>query len=145
SDYGQKHGMFAMGNRWDNEVGRHTFASVKDGTSNTMMVAEKFVFVNEYQGGNGADDTGPFAGVDGDTVRSCAALTADDGNHIAHGPNGDKWGATPLSNPHVDVSINTVPQLNGDTWTTSMQLGSAHPAGINAVFGDGSVHNIKYG
>ncbi len=26
-----------------------------------------------------------------------------------------------------------------------MQFGSAHPAGINAVFADGSVHNIKYG
>jgi prepilin-type processing-associated H-X9-DG protein len=26
-----------------------------------------------------------------------------------------------------------------------MQFGSAHPAGINAVFADGSVHNVKYG
>jgi hypothetical protein len=24
-------------------------------------------------------------------------------------------------------------------------FGSAHPAGINTVFGDGSVHNVKYG
>jgi prepilin-type N-terminal cleavage/methylation domain-containing protein/prepilin-type processing-associated H-X9-DG protein len=138
-DYGQNHSVFSMGNRWQGEVTRHTFASVKDGTSNTMMVAEKFVFVNQYQGGNGCDDTGPFAGVDGDTVRTSASLQTSilpDGNNI---------GPVPLSNPHQDVSINSVPQLNGDTWNTSMQLGSAHPAGINAVFADGSVHNIKYG
>src|SRR6266851_625260 len=139
-DYGQHHGVLSMGNRWDGEVTRHTFASVKDGTSNTMMVAEKFVFVNQYPGGNGCDDTGPFEGVDGDTVRTCASLQTSilpvGGNNI---------GPVPLSNPHQDVTINSVPQLMGDTWNTSMQLGSAHPAGINAVFADGSVHNIKYG
>jgi prepilin-type processing-associated H-X9-DG protein len=131
NDYGQNHGVFSMGNRWQGEVTRHTFASVKDGTSNTMMVAEKFVFVNEYQGGNGTDDTGPFEGIDGDTVRTTASRQTSTGD--------------PLANPSRDVSINSVPQLNGDTWTTCMQLGSAHPAGINAVFADGSVHNIKYG
>jgi prepilin-type processing-associated H-X9-DG protein len=138
-DYGQNHGVFSMGNRWQGELTRHTFASVKDGTSNTMMVAEKFVFVNQYQGGNGCDDTGPFEGVDGDTVRSCATLQSS----ILH--DGTNIGPVPLSNPHQDVTINSVPQLMGDTWNTSMQLGSAHPAGINAVFADGSVHNIKYG
>jgi prepilin-type N-terminal cleavage/methylation domain-containing protein len=139
-DYGQNHSVFSMGNRWQGEVTRHTFASVKDGTSNTMMVAEKFVFVNEYQGGNGCDDTGPFEGVDGDVVRTCASLQTSilpiDGNNI---------GPVPLANPHQDVNVSSVPQLMGDTWNTSMQLGAAHPAGINAVFADGSVHNIKYG
>ena len=24
-------------------------------------------------------------------------------------------------------------------------FGSAHPAGVNALFGDGSVHNVKFG
>ena len=139
SDYGQNHGVFSMGNRWQGEVTRHTFASVKDGTSNTMMVAEKFVFVGDYPGGNGADDTGPFEGVDGDTVRTSASL------QTSTLPDGTNIGPVPLSNPHQDVSINSVPQLQGDTWNTSMQLGSAHPAGINAVFADGSVHNIKYG
>jgi len=139
SDYGQNHGVFSMGNRWQGEVTRHTFASVKDGTSNTMMVAEKFIFTDQYQGGNGADDTGPFAGVDGDTVRTCASLTSPTL------PDGSTYGAIPLSNPHVDVNLRGTPQLNNDDWTTSMQLGSAHPAGINAVFADGSVHNVKYG
>jgi prepilin-type processing-associated H-X9-DG protein len=133
SDYGQNHGVLSMGNRWQGEVTRHTFASVKDGTSNTMMVAEKFCFVDQYITGNGADDTGPIEGLDGDTTRTSATCQTN------------RAGAIPLSNPHQDVSINSVPQLNGDEWTTVMQLGSAHPAGINAVFADGSVHNIKYG
>jgi prepilin-type processing-associated H-X9-DG protein len=32
-----------------------------------------------------------------------------------------------------------------DSWEHCMFFGSAHPAGINAVFADGSVHNVKYG
>jgi prepilin-type N-terminal cleavage/methylation domain-containing protein/prepilin-type processing-associated H-X9-DG protein len=138
-DYGQTHSVFSMGNRWQGEVTRHTFASIKDGTSNTMMVGEKFVFVGDYGGGNGTDDTGPFEGVDGDTVRTCASL------QTSILPDGTNIGPVPLSNPHVDVNVNNYPQLQGDTWNTSMQLGSAHPAGINAVFADGSVHNVKYG
>ncbi len=139
SDYGQTHSVFPMGNRWQGEVTRHTFASIKDGTSNTMMLAEKFVFVGDYGGGNGTDDTGPFEGVDGDTVRTTASL------QTSILPDGTNIGPVPLSNPHVDVDVNNYPQLQGDTWNTSMQLGSAHPAGINAVFADGSVHNVKYG
>src|SRR5262249_31646424 len=71
-DFGLHHGVIPIGNRWAGELTRHTFASVKDGTSNTMMVGEKFVPINDYGGGNGADDTGPMEGVDPDVIRSTA-------------------------------------------------------------------------
>jgi prepilin-type processing-associated H-X9-DG protein len=32
-----------------------------------------------------------------------------------------------------------------DAWEFMMGFGSAHPAGINMVFADGSVHHVKYG
>ena len=133
-NYGMDHGVICRGNNWPSHP-KHTFASITDGSSNTMMIGEKFVPVQDYQGGgNGADDTGPFEGIDFDTVRSSAWLqVAVDGN----------YGTLPLSNPHQD--INASDSNNGLGWTMSMQFGSAHPAGINAVFADGSVHNIKYG
>jgi len=58
------------------------------------------------------------------------------------GPGGS-WGAVPPSNPSKDKPRSQL--NNGDDWTCSMQFGAAHPAGINAVFADGSVHNVKYG
>jgi prepilin-type N-terminal cleavage/methylation domain-containing protein len=133
--YGQDHGVIARGNEWSGALVRHTFASISDGTSNTMMVAEKFLPTDEYISGSGADDTGPFEGTDADIMRSSAALQTQ-------GP-GNSWGAVPPPNPSRDLPLS---QLNNrDDWTCAMQFGSAHPAGINAVFADGSVHNVKYG
>jgi prepilin-type N-terminal cleavage/methylation domain-containing protein/prepilin-type processing-associated H-X9-DG protein len=129
--FGQKHGVIASGNEWKGAVVRHTFASIKDGTSNVMMVGEKFVATDLYITGNGSDDTGPFEGTDSDIMRSSAVLQSN------------RYGNKALSNPHKDVPTNELP--GGDSWPTMMQFGSAHPAGINAVFADGSVHNIKYG
>ena len=139
-DFGLHHGVIPVGNRWAGELTRHTFASVKDGTSNTMLVGEKFVPVNAYNGiNNGADDVGPFEGVDPDVIRSTAStqdFSFDTGDYTQSAP------STPLSNPHIDINVNT---WSGTGWSASYQFGSAHPAGINAVFADGSVHSVKYG
>jgi prepilin-type N-terminal cleavage/methylation domain-containing protein/prepilin-type processing-associated H-X9-DG protein len=133
--YGQDHGVIARGNEWNGALVKHTFASVKDGTSNTMMIGEKFIASDLYITGNGADDTGPFEGTDADIMRSSATLQT-------MGPSGT-WGAVPPANPARDKPTSQL--NNGDSWTAMMQFGSAHPAGINAVFADGSVHNVKYG
>jgi prepilin-type N-terminal cleavage/methylation domain-containing protein len=96
-----------------------TFASVKDGTSNTFMIAEKFIRPKHYQGGERGDRMGwaEYGGLD--TCRSSSAL--------------DGW----IPNPSLDR--NDIAEDQDDLF------GSAHPAGINSVFADGSVHNIKYG
>jgi prepilin-type N-terminal cleavage/methylation domain-containing protein len=132
-DYGMEHGVISRGNNWSTWP-RHTFASVTDGTSNTMVIAEKFLCPTRYQGGDFSDDTGPFEGTDSDTVRSCAAMQFN-----------SHYTALPLANPHVDVNLDESNNPNSVGWLTNNQLGSAHPAGINAVFADGSVHSIKYG
>lgn len=96
-----------------------TFASVQDGTSNTLMIAEKFIRPKNYLAGEPGDRMGwaEYGGLD--TCRSSTAL--------------DGW----LYNPSRDR--NDVTDGQDDLF------GSAHSAGMNAVFADGSVHNIKYG
>jgi prepilin-type N-terminal cleavage/methylation domain-containing protein len=96
-----------------------TFASVQDGTSNTLMIAEKFIRPMNYLGGERGDRMGwaQFGGLD--TCRSSTSL--------------DGWTA----NPSMDR--NDIAEDQDDLF------GSAHPAGMNSVFADGSVHNIKYG
>ncbi len=96
-----------------------TFASVTDGTSNTLMIAEKFIRPKNYQGGEPGDRMGwaEYGGLD--TCRSSTSL--------------DGWAANP-SRDRNDIS-----EDQDDLF------GSAHPTGINSVFADGSVHLIKYG
>ncbi len=96
-----------------------TFASVTDGTSNTFMIAEKFIRPKNYAGGEPGDRMGwaEYGGLD--TCRSSTSL--------------DGWAN------NCSLDRNDITEGQDDLF------GSAHPAGLNAVFADGSVHNIKYG
>jgi type II secretory pathway pseudopilin PulG len=108
-----------------------TFGSIKDGSSNTMVIAEKWVPPAWYAGG-GVDDNGIYFHAEDDNIR-CT------GTYI--NPS-DDWKTT--ANPsRDDVGL-------GDIWAQHYWgnyyiFGAAHPAGINAVFGDGSVHSVKFG
>jgi prepilin-type N-terminal cleavage/methylation domain-containing protein len=111
------------------------FAQIRDGTANTMMYAEKFMFSDRYFFDSEwwfGDDKSSFHGFDNDNFRSSI-------NNPAYFPRG---------NPAADYP-NTTPESssNGgnETWHGGFVFGSAHPAGINSVFADGSVHNVKYG
>jgi prepilin-type N-terminal cleavage/methylation domain-containing protein len=128
--YGHHHGVIP-GGPWGGPYQRHTFASITDGTSNTMVISERFLPPNDLNGG-GSDNTGPFSGTDPNTVRTSAtAQVSEEGQPI------------PLANPAMDANVQD--WTAGPGWSTQFQLGSSHPAGINAVFADGSVHNVKYG
>jgi len=87
-----------------------------DGLSNTLMVSEKQLNPNAYFSGDWHDDQGWIDGWDPDVMRYTAFT------------------------PHSDKDYGT-PQNGG--WE-GYRFGSAHPAGINALFGDGSVRMIKY-
>ncbi|MGL4511646.1 MAG: DUF1559 domain-containing protein [Lacipirellulaceae bacterium] len=93
---------------------------ITDGTSKTMVIGEKFVHVTQYNAAQSmvADDRGWADGWDYDQLRlACAALR------------GDGQGDQPLNNSSI---------------VANYHFGSAHSAGINAAFADGSVTLINY-
>jgi prepilin-type processing-associated H-X9-DG protein len=94
------------------------FGSITDGSSNTIMYAEKFVEPQRYLGNPlGQDDQGWLNSWDDDTVRWTCVRPHLDYNAA------DPWGAD---------------------WNNEIGFGSPHPGGINAVFGDCSVRNVPY-
>ena len=114
-------------------AGKITFASITDGTSNTMMIGEKFTQPQYYNSSPDAWHAQDSRGFLGGAFMSDRRST------------GGQTQITDLIviNPARDQNV---PQLkNGDDWHANFFFGSAHPAGLNAVFADGSVHSIKYG
>jgi prepilin-type N-terminal cleavage/methylation domain-containing protein len=107
-------------------------SSIKDGTSNTMVVGEKFGNPDNYATGwpTGLTPTPPtyYAGV----------VTSD-----FYGWAGG-WGPDTICStawtPHVD-STDPNPALEP---TMNPRFGSAHSSGFNSVFGDASTHFISY-
>jgi prepilin-type processing-associated H-X9-DG protein len=96
---------------------------ITDGTSNTMLVGEKFVRSDLYKGGSFSDDRGWTDGWEPDVMRSTCFAPLNDSDPTAFTPaNFDIFGQS------HDV----------------LYFGSAHPSGFNAVFADGSVHYIRY-
>lgn len=115
---------FFGGNGHDSKVAINNMASVIDGTSNTMMIAEKFMPTWAYNGWWFGDDKAAFHGFDNDTFRS----TINNPNYFT-------------GNPVRDYNV---PQDGTQDWRAGFVFGSAHPSGINAVFADGSVHHINF-
>jgi prepilin-type N-terminal cleavage/methylation domain-containing protein/prepilin-type processing-associated H-X9-DG protein len=93
-------------------------ASIRDGTSNTYMIGEKYLCSDAYHtGADGADNESMYCGYDNDNHRS-----------VYNDANSNYW------QPKQDTP--------GD-WN-SYRFGSAHPGALNMVFCDGSVHAIDY-
>ncbi len=102
-------------------------AQIIDGSSKTLMIGEKFVRSDLYEGGSYSDDQGWTDGWDPDTVRStCIPPFQDsDGTAFSFLPLN---GTTDYFGENADV----------------VYFGAVHSGGINAVFADGSVHTIGY-
>jgi prepilin-type processing-associated H-X9-DG protein len=111
-------------------------AKITDGTSKTMVVAEKYIRSDNYetdQQNHYSDDRGWSDGWDADQMRSTAFVPVRDSDPIG-------WDGPVLT------------KYFGDDFTTGpvggvynvLQFGSPHPSGINAVFADGSVHSINF-
>jgi prepilin-type N-terminal cleavage/methylation domain-containing protein/prepilin-type processing-associated H-X9-DG protein len=95
-----------------------------DGTSKTMVIAEKYIPAAAYAGGSASDDRGWTDGWDADTMRCTCIHPMQDGQ----------------TNPEHSGSP---PNWNNPSFYT-LVLGAAHPGSFNAVFADGSVRGINY-
>jgi hypothetical protein len=122
---------YAGSNREGNGIVRETYhkgivriAAVKNGLSNTLMVGEKrmnlFIMGQDMED----DNQGFTVGFDEDTVRSTSATSSSDG-----GPPAPDFRHESADQYH-DIGVK--------------RFGSSHVANFQAVFGDGSVHNISY-
>jgi hypothetical protein len=89
-------------------------SQVVDGLSSTMMYGEKWLRSDVYDTGEWYDDRGWTDGYDPDIVRSTAL--------------------PPRPDDPVDIPADNDPYA----------MGSAHPGGFNACFGDGAVHFISW-
>jgi prepilin-type N-terminal cleavage/methylation domain-containing protein len=95
-----------------------THAKITDGISKTLLIAEKWVNVANYDGGLPGDDRGFLDGWDPEAMRStCMA---------------------PIHDTTVDDASTMKYQEE------VFAFGGVHPGGINGVYGDGSVHTIVY-
>jgi prepilin-type N-terminal cleavage/methylation domain-containing protein len=107
------------------------FNDVKDGTSKTLLISEKFLPLDNYDGGGPyfggqirkfeGDDRGWSDGWDFDIVRSTGIV------------------------PKPDHAIPASEYNQGALWWKErITFGSAHSAGIHAAFGDNSVRTVSY-
>jgi len=91
-------------------------ADIRDGTSNTFLIGEKYLDPERYTtGSDGGDNQSMYQGYDVDTVRFANS------SGYPGPPRQDRLG-------YNNINI----------------FGSAHPGGANFVFADGSVHSISY-
>jgi prepilin-type N-terminal cleavage/methylation domain-containing protein len=112
--------------------------SILDGTSNTMAVAEKFIGTLDYANWAFSEDKGAFHGFDNGYVRSTVAI------NVTQGATQSSGDPASLSNPMRDSQMHNVGTSGTFGWRAQFLFGSPHPAGINAVMGDGSVRLITY-
>ncbi len=98
-----------------------TVADIRDGTSNTLMVGEKYLDPDAYEdsssAGGGGDDEGAFIGWNYDNIRFVKLLSG---------------------------SAAEIPLQDRPGYPQPRKFGSAHSGTFNTVFCDGSVHAVSY-
>jgi prepilin-type N-terminal cleavage/methylation domain-containing protein/prepilin-type processing-associated H-X9-DG protein len=111
---------------------------MRNGASNTMVVAEKAVPIASSAGGDFGDTRGIYSGYNDDTVAFCMVVQSGNNNptYVSTIIQDPKQGVTPTKDVAKDASNNTI--------ATNYGFGSAHIGGMNAAFADGSVRTVSY-
>ncbi|TWT33915.1 hypothetical protein KOR34_37510 [Posidoniimonas corsicana] len=113
-----KGGQARAGNGVVLALSERRMASITDGTSQTILFGEKHIPVGEY-------DTADAPG-------------NDQGWDLGFDVDVNRW----TKHPPMPDSQNFPPAIRGDdVWSV---FGSAHPAGCQMVYCDGSVHTVHY-
>jgi prepilin-type N-terminal cleavage/methylation domain-containing protein len=130
-------GLDSNGDRPSARMASIMMTNVRDGLSNTICVAEKFISTFDYTNWSFSEDKGAFHGFDNGYVRSTVAVNVMQGVTIASDD-------PVLSNPMRDAPIHRTGTSGTVGWRSAFLFGSPHPSGINAMMGDGSVRGISY-
>jgi len=109
-------------------------AKIVDGTSKTFMIAEKYIRSDQYFANGYSDDRGWADGWDADSMRSACFLPLSD-----HDPQG--WIGV-LGDRYFGDTFSATGAWNN--LYNVLHFGSAHTAGIQAVFADGAVRLLSY-
>jgi prepilin-type N-terminal cleavage/methylation domain-containing protein len=116
-----------------------TFANIIDGTSNTILLGEKWLRQDQYLIGAWNDDHNLISSLDQDGLRVGDHVPVPDGNR---NPYSGKGVTASQNNPCCDW------WRDPDTRLPSPRIGSyfggAHTAGMNALMADGSGRVIKW-
>ena len=116
--------------------GVHPFGRVVDGTSSTILIAEKRIPAARVGSGAGPENFG-YAVPWNDDIKSTARWYV--------GSNGD------TNNPPLGVGVGFVPHpprpdtWRPNDWSGGWRFGSSHPNGFNVVMVDASVHMLDFG
>jgi prepilin-type N-terminal cleavage/methylation domain-containing protein len=121
-----------------NVTGLVKASKITDGTSKTFVIAEKYVRNDNYEGpfdgsNRNSDDRGWIDGFDADIMRSSCYPPIHDGDAIG-------WDANLTR--YFDDDPGPASSFAGSN--VVHHFGSAHTAGINAVYADGSVRGFSY-
>ena len=100
--------------------------SIRDGTSHTLLAAEKAVRVTEYLSGVWPEEYGQFNPRELYGVMRCGSFP----------PVSDSIGGA--------IPSGTVRRANPPSDQYERGFGSSHPSNFQAVFGDGSVRSVSY-
>ncbi|MFH1300302.1 MAG: DUF1559 domain-containing protein [Planctomycetota bacterium] len=108
---------------------------IKDGSSNTIMVAEKALHPDRHGLDGGDNEPWNNAGWDECVIRHGAGITSA----------GVEYGLTPLYDTDAPTDTIAVTDKGGVSWTNWHPFfGSAHSGGMNACLADGAVRLISY-
>ena len=135
-------GHFGQGRVW--KLQKVDFGAIADGTSNTIMLAEKAVLAEDYTVFGQFpwrywEFFGYYTGADWPTMRQFGALNVD-------GTNSGPFGGTPVEYPVLGDSEARPDHIGFEGGTQvrrELGFGSAHAGTLSVVMGDGSTHSIR--
>lgn len=133
----------------DGVVQRATLAplqlvNITDGTSNTVMVAEKWLHPQRFNADGGDNEPYVNAGWDECVVRIAGGTYTYEYNNGKPAVSGTNMRTIPRT-PQYDLDAPYVVDSSGAAVTIwNQQFGSIHTGGMNAVMADGSVRTVKY-